>query len=352
LRALYLILSASAHLLFVAEVTRHGARAPSKLFHFNEKFWKEDQLKQLTEIGLRQHFDLGRKLRMIYPTIFDKYDPKVIDILTSPSPRAVFSAYAHLAGLYPDGPSWLQKYDGSGDPDKVHIDLPDFPSDTPIKIAEGRELHAVKGHKEFICPRIKQIKKEMESSEEYKAQEAFWNTTFFPNISETLGLPVTSISDVNSIASAIQCEAATGRDPVKLPNDMLKKAYEIRTFKINHVPYYSKEAQTLSSSGFFERLTNQIEGVIQGSGLKYAYYSAHDYTLLSFVNSLSSLSKVMPGFADSLVFELYDDQTVRVLYNQQPLLMEHCPGTCNWSELKEVFAKHKVDDLAKACELV
>lgn len=352
LRSLYLLLSASANLLFIAEVTRHGARAPSKLYPFNAEFWKEPQLKQLTEIGLRQHFELGNSLREKYTSIFDKYDTRTIDILSSPSPRAVLSAYAHLAGLYPDGPTWFQKYNGSGDPKKVYVELPEFPSDTPVKIAKGKELHAVKGHKEFVCPKMKKLKKDMEESEEYKHEEDLLKTTLFPELSKELQIEINSILDVNSIASALYCEEAAGNQ-VKMPNkELLDKANAVRTFKINHVPYSSNEAKSLSSAGFFERLTGQIEGVFNKSGLKYAYYSAHDYTLLSFLNSLGSTKKFMPNFAASLIFEVYEDRSIHIKYEQTHLEMEISRnGIVDWEEFKKLMMKHSFEDLEKACRV-
>jgi hypothetical protein len=345
-----LMLLASAQLVFLAEVTRHGARAVSRLYPINQEFWKESELKQLTEVGLKQHYDLGLKMRKEYPKVFEKYDPSTFDCLTSPSTRAVFSAYAHLAGLYPDGPEWLQKYDGSGDPSTVYEALHDFPPDTPVKIAEGADLHSVRGHDPQVCPRVKQLKKLMGASEEYRAQESFWNSTFFPALSEATSLPISTISEVNALGSVIQCEEAAGRRPFELEEDMLDMVFGVRTFKMNHVPFYSTEAHSLASTGFFTRLTRQAEGALSGSGLKYAYYSAHDYTLLALLNALEAKKKYMPGFADSLVFEVYADETVKVLYNKQPLLMEDCNGTCSWSQLKEKMQRKTIPDLEKACQ--
>jgi hypothetical protein len=345
----YLLFSASAHLLFLAEVTRHGARAPYKIYPFNERFWKESQLQQITELGLRQHFDLGRRLREIYPTWFERYSPDTFDVLSSPSSRAVLSAYAHIAGLYPDAPAWMQKFDGSGDPHTVHEVLPEFPDDSPIKIAQGDELYAVRGHDPLVCPRMAQIKVQTAASEEYTAQEAYWKSTLFPVLSKALGFPVTSISEVDSIGCTIACEAAAGRDPLKLSSDILDKIFEVRAFRMNHVPFSSTEAQSLASSGFFDRLTRQVEGALKGSGLKYAYYSTHDYTLLAYLNSLGALDRYSLDFAASLVFEVYEDSTVRVLLNQRLLRMDSSIET--WRDLKAVMTKHAVDELAKACEL-
>jgi hypothetical protein len=350
LRGLFLMLCASAQLIFLAEVTRHGARVASRLYPFNLQYWKESQLKELTEVGLKQHYDLGIQMRRNYPTFFEKYDRSTFDCLTSPYTRAVYSAYAHLAGLYPDGPEWLKKYDGSGDPSRVYETLHDFPSDTPVMIAEGADLFAVRGHDPIVCPRVKQLKKEMEASEEYRAQESFWNYTFFPALSEATDLPISSIAEVNALGSVIQCEEAAGRDPLKLEADMLAMVYKVRTFKMNYVPFSSTEAQSLASSGFFTRLTRQVEGALHGSGLKYAFYSAHDYTLLALLNALDAKKKFMPLFADSLVIEVYADETIKLLYNRVPLLLEGCNGTCSWSKLREIMERKTIPDLEKACQ--
>jgi len=92
-------------LLFVLEHFRHGARGAYKSFNYIE--WK-DYLNEdwkgageLTQLGMRQHYLLGKSVRNKYKNFISKeFNPNEIYIISTDVNRTLVSAYSHLLGIY------------------------------------------------------------------------------------------------------------------------------------------------------------------------------------------------------------------------------------------------------------
>ena len=94
---------------FVFELCRHGARTPySGLGHPNFKDYFSENwigIKELTPIGIKQHFYLGLRNRIRYmdspePLLNKTFDPREILVYSTNSNRTILSANAQLQGLY------------------------------------------------------------------------------------------------------------------------------------------------------------------------------------------------------------------------------------------------------------
>ena len=92
------------------EIFRHGARTPysGMTSDFEDCFGhKWLGLKELTGVGLRQHFLVGYRNRLKYVNetnlIKPDYDPREVFIISTDSNRTIMSANAQIQGLYPPG---------------------------------------------------------------------------------------------------------------------------------------------------------------------------------------------------------------------------------------------------------
>ena len=100
-------LKIQSKLIGVVELIRHGARTPSTFMDASAKLYFGARRAQLTVNGFRQHVLLGRWLRRRYvhgdiEKLFSKeFDPKEIKMYSSPRQRTIFSATAHLMGIFP-----------------------------------------------------------------------------------------------------------------------------------------------------------------------------------------------------------------------------------------------------------
>jgi acid phosphatase len=81
---------------FVAVVTRHGARAPNKLFEFEKAWWQPHEIGELTPGGIRQMYLLGREFRKRYiediQFLSPEYDMREFHVYSSDVRRAIESA--------------------------------------------------------------------------------------------------------------------------------------------------------------------------------------------------------------------------------------------------------------------
>ena len=120
--------SSNIKVLGVVELIRHGARAP--LITFNERaknIFFGTKRSQLTINGYRQHLLLGRWIRRryvdgdVYKLVSKAKLPNQVEILSSPVQRTIFSAAAHVMGLYPDA---IIKYTFDGQSDYKTDDIP------------------------------------------------------------------------------------------------------------------------------------------------------------------------------------------------------------------------------------
>lgn len=84
----------------IVEITRHGARAP--IFKpFDDSWMGNLQMGDLTAVGHRQHFLLGKEVASRYPSIFTgKLKAEEFYVRSSGIQRTVNSATSHVMGLW------------------------------------------------------------------------------------------------------------------------------------------------------------------------------------------------------------------------------------------------------------
>ena len=92
----------------VVEISRHGARSPTKLYDFAVRP-EEDfkNISQLTLFGRKQHYQLGLYIRQRYieelAFLSPEYDERQVYVQTTYLNRTYLSALYQLMGMYPNG---------------------------------------------------------------------------------------------------------------------------------------------------------------------------------------------------------------------------------------------------------
>src|SRR3990167_2889333 len=97
---------ATEHLIFAADLIRHGDRTPVDEVPAAPHVWKEG-LGELTAEGMNQEFQLGVALRKRYVEqthlLPPQYDVKTLMVRSTDFNRTLMSAESLLYGLYPLG---------------------------------------------------------------------------------------------------------------------------------------------------------------------------------------------------------------------------------------------------------
>lgn len=92
----------SGDVVFVTELTRHGARAPlSDITEYIKRDWIQNYGKgELTGVGMRQHYYLGKNTATKYPELLaDLTNYEEYYIRSTNVNRTMMSAQSHIVGL-------------------------------------------------------------------------------------------------------------------------------------------------------------------------------------------------------------------------------------------------------------
>jgi len=75
------------------------------------------------------------------------------------------------------------------------------------------------------------------------------------------------------------------------------------------------EGLRLSCSEFFKDLLSKMYDRMQGSPLKFVIYSGHETTMLGLLPCLGYMIDYIPYYGSTILFELYEDSSVKIYYN-------------------------------------
>ena len=174
---------------FVAIFLRHGARSPIKLIDKFSKYYSWPMgPEELTPLGQRQHYLLGRVLRekyIIKHNMFPNgFDPTKIYLRSTDIHRTIMSAQSFAMGLYSNGSQRLsnkQLKNANWKP-PVNITLPDyvleelnyssFPFDVPILPVTNYALSDERLLFYASCPIYGKYRSKFYETEEFKKIEA------------------------------------------------------------------------------------------------------------------------------------------------------------------------------------
>ncbi|KAM9545963.1 lysosomal acid phosphatase-like isoform 1-T1 [Salvelinus alpinus] len=340
-------------LTFVTVLYRHGDRSPVKAYptdRYQESSWPQG-FGQLSQEGMRQHFELGQALQKRYQGFLnDTYDRREISVRSTDYDRTLMSAEANLAGLYPPNGSQVFNPTLEWQPIPVHT----------VPQAEERLLSfPIPG-----CPRYKILMNETERSEKY-LNVTFLYKDLITMIQERTGLKNTNIETVWSVYDTLFCEARhnmTAPDWVT-PNimDDLRKLKDFG-FEIMFEVYKHQEKSRLQGGVLLGSIVNNIsESALPDSNrrLKMMMLSAHDTTIVALQSSLSVFNGKQPPYASCHIFELYQEDngsfTVAMFYRNDTrrapyqLAVPSCDLFCPLEDFVRLTKPSIPEDWDKEC---
>lgn len=345
--------SRARELRLVTLLYRHGDRSPIKGYPtdpYNEDTWPQG-FGQLTQVGMKQHWDLGRALRSRYHGFLnDSYDRREIYVRSTDSDRTLMSSECNLAGLYPPGESQTFSVNISWQPIPVHT----------VPESEDRLLKFPL----LPCPRYEELQNETRQSAEYvnKTKE---NLSFLAMVANKTGIKELSLESVWSIYDTLFCER---RHNLSLPSwattEAMKRLEDLKNFSFQFLFGIHKtvEKSRLQGGLLLDQILKNFTEVAESpkeQHLKIIMYSAHDTTVVALQTALNVYNGIQPPYAACHIMELYQEDSgnfsVEMYFRNNsakdpfPLVLPGCSLSCPLHEFLRLTTAVISEDRDREC---
>ncbi|XP_032919698.1 lysosomal acid phosphatase [Catharus ustulatus] len=340
---------------FVTLVYRHGDRSPIKAFPrdpYQESAWPQG-FGQLTQVGMRQQWELGQALRRRYRNFLsDTYRRQEIFIRSTDCDRTLMSAEANLAGLYPPEGQEMFNPNISWQPIPVHT----------VPESDERLLKFPL----TPCPRYEQLQTETRHSAEYinKTKE---NWQFLQMVAKETGIRNISLESIWSVYDTLFCEQAHKMDlPGWATPDVMTHLRELKDFGFEFLfgIHNRVEKARLQGGVLLDHIRKNLTkaaNVSAHQNLKLLVYSAHDTTLVALQMALDVFNKIQAPYASCHLFELYQEDdgnfSVEMFYRNEsgkepfPLTIPGCQHKCPLQRFLELTEPVVPQDWEQECKV-
>ncbi|GFU28554.1 testicular acid phosphatase homolog [Nephila pilipes] len=339
-------------LLFVQIFFRHGDRAPLQLYPNDpnsEDIWPEG-LGQLTVLGKKQHYEIGKYLRSMYDGFLTS-DPNEVMVNSSEIDRCLMSAQANLASFYPPQGMWKFDEDINWQPIPVYY----------IPTRKDKYLNFGSS-----CPRVfRDTLKAFESKEAQQLKQE--HKDMLDNISRITGVQATEEFNSLLLYDALYIEK---RYNLVIPEGIEPYWDEFQEFALTALQwiYSSPNIIRLRAGPVLQHIIDNMNRKIAGymPKRKVQIYSSHDLNLSTLLLALNTTKVVQPPYGATLLIELHqmsdDTKAVRLLYlnssypeqeveDPHLFFLDGCSEFCPLKQLIESTRHVIPDDWNQECML-
>uniref|UniRef100_A0A673BKF3 Lysosomal acid phosphatase n=1 Tax=Sphaeramia orbicularis TaxID=375764 RepID=A0A673BKF3_9TELE len=319
---------------------------------YQESDWPQG-FGQLSQVGMRQHLELGQFLRKRYNGFLNEsYDRHEILVRSTDYDRTLMSAEANLAGLYPPTGDQIFTPNIKWQPIPVHT-VPQNEEDL-LSFPLGE------------CPRYKQLMNETEHSEEFLNITAEYQD-FIDMVRTKTGLNKTNVESIWSVYDTLFCESRHNKTPPHwvTPTIMEKlKVLKDFSFQITFGVYKQLEKSRLQGGillGEILKNLTKMEIPSPQKRPKLMMLSAHDTTVAALQASMNIFNGRQPPYASCQIIELYRDDkgtlSVSMFYRNDSSAEPYqqqlpgCAFDCPLEDFVKITKPWISDDREKECQL-
>ncbi|XP_066514550.1 lysosomal acid phosphatase-like isoform X2 [Hoplias malabaricus] len=346
---------AQSQLKLVTVLYRHGDRSPVRAYPtdpYQEDAWPQG-FGQLTQEGMRQHFQLGQFLRKRYSGFLSEpYTRYEIAVRSTDYDRTLMSAEANLAGLYPPNGSQIFHRGLDWQPIPIHT----VPQDQEKLLSFPLPN----------CPRYSLLMNETEKTDFFLNMTRTYGE-FLAMVRNKTGEESTSIDSIWSIHDTLFCEEKHGMTPPDWVTPEVMNTLQILKnfgFQIMFGTYKREEKSRLQGGLLLDQIIKNISAaatLVSGGQLKLIMYSAHDTTIVALQEALHVFNGLQPPYASCHIFELHqynNSFAVEMFYHNDSnvaepyrLTLPGCTQSCPLQDFIRLTHSVIPTDWDKECEV-
>ncbi|XP_004066614.1 lysosomal acid phosphatase [Oryzias latipes] len=346
---------AEKKLVFVTVLFRHGDRSPVKAYPtdpYQESAWPQG-FGQLSQEGMRQHFELGQYLRSRYKNFLNEsYVRHEILVRSTDYDRTLMSAEANLAGLYPPKGEQVFHPELEWQPIPVHT----------VPQSEERLLSFPLGD----CPRYRQLMEETAHTKEFLNVTSTYQD-LIDLVKNKTGLEHTTVETVWSVYDTLFCEARHNKSaPAWVTPEVMDKLRILKDFgfQVSFGFYKQQEKSRLQGGILLGEIVKNLSRMAVPDPtrqFKMMMLSAHDTTVTALQASLNVFNGKQPPYASCHFFELYrnDDgsTSVSMFYRNDssvepyPLQLSNCSLDCPLEDFVSITSHFISPNRDEECQL-
>lgn len=263
---------------------------------------------QLTDYGWEQHLTNGRNLRSVYVDQFRFINStKDVKIRSTDYARTIQSSQALLEGMFPlSGNDFLDIY----------------------TVDSNREWMTPNSAR---CPKIRDYESEFYKTERFKKRHDEFIEPLRNDIAKAFGFSPDSVPE--NVFDCIQCMSCSNMTiPGNLTDQLFERIVEHEEWMYKNIASYPDPVfkGRLNIGELVANIHDTFEDTLAGQSTpKFTLYSAHDTTIMPYLNALGMWDGKWAPYASVLIHELFQSSLtrkyyVRMIYNGEPLLIPGC----------------------------
>ncbi|GAB1610523.1 prostatic acid phosphatase-like [Argonauta hians] len=340
--------AADPSLRLVQVLYRHGDRSPTTTFPKDDAddLWPNG-LGQLTKVGMRQQYELGKYLRQRYGGFINTtFNTEQMVVRSTDKDRTLMSAYCNLAGLFAPSPDDMWNPDLRWQPVPVHT-VPKY---------QDKLLYM-----EAQCPQYYHLYTQFLQSQQYHSLMAQYE-----DLMEYVSLKSGVKPDAEDVSSLYDNFFCRQRHNISLPSwvtaQTMASLEQLHVLKMKAY-FYTPHMQKLKGGYLlWDIMENMNLKVTEpDTRRRLVMYSAHDSTLVALMMSMNVFNNILPPYASCLIVELHQHSNqsyyVEIFYRNSthhppvPITLPGCQQQCVWNQFVRITEEAITEDIEGECQI-
>ncbi|XP_018411450.1 PREDICTED: prostatic acid phosphatase [Nanorana parkeri] len=342
-------------LKLVIMVFRHGDRSPIQTYpndKYKEDSWP-DGFGQLTQLGMDQHFELGKYLRKRYSGLLNEtYNKNEVFVRSTDVDRTLMSAQANLVGLFPPTGRQVWNPNIKWQPIPVHT------------MSQSNDMLLIAKEN---CPRFAELVNETSTSEIFNELKKPY-VDFLKTLPNHTGYSFDQLIGSKgpymwwTIYDALFCEKIHNYTlPDWATTTVIEKLLGLQELSIAaYFGLYKQQEKTKLTGGVLVKaiIENITQALAPSSKQKMIMYSAHDMTVAALQSALNVSNGKLPPYASCHLFEIYEvgnDYTIEMYYRNDSsvepykITLPGCSQSCPLEKFTDLTSSIIAKDWRKEC---